>query len=90
MSKAAFAGIAGVPKVSFYYWCKKFGFKPEPMELQSIFTRIGLSTATPPVAMVKISYSTKISLELFDFLDADTIKALLLRCWHCQAPLDTL
>jgi hypothetical protein len=77
LSKAVFAAREGVPKVSFYYWCKKFDSKPEPLEHRSGFTRIGLSPATSPSAVAMISYPSGVSLELFGQLDTDAIKALL-------------
>ena len=76
LNKAAFAAREGIPKVSFYYWCKKFESKPDLPELRSGFTRIGLP-ATSPSAVAKISYPSGVSLELFGQLDANTIKALL-------------
>ena len=76
LSKAAFTAREGIPKVSFYYWCKKSESKPDLPELRSGFTRIGLP-ATSPSAVAKISYPSGVSLELFGQLDTDAIKALL-------------
>jgi hypothetical protein len=77
LSKAAFADREGVPKVSFYSWCKKFEAKTDPQDSQSGFTRIELAEHTVPSAVAKISYPSGISVELFGSLDPDRIKALL-------------
>jgi hypothetical protein len=76
MSKAAFADREGLPKVSFYYWCKKFDLKPDTLERRTDFTRIDLSQTASSSAVAKINYPNGVSLELFGFLDTDRIKAL--------------
>ena len=76
MSKAAFADREGIPKVSFYYWCKKIDLKPDTLERRTDFTRIDLSQTASSSAVAKINYPNGVSLELFGFLDTDRIKAL--------------
>lgn len=76
MSKAAFADREGIPKVSFYYWCKKFDLKPDTKERRTDFTRIDFSQTASSSAVARVNYPNGVSVELFGFLDTDRIKAL--------------
>lgn len=78
MSKAAFAEREGIPKVSFYYWCKKFETKTDSRESVSGFSKIELAEATCQVTVAKINYPSGVSVELFGSFDTDRIKALLI------------
>jgi len=76
MSKAAFADREGIPKVSFYYWCKKFDLKPDTMERRTDFTRIDLSQTASSSAVAKINYPNGVCVELFGAMDAVTVREL--------------
>lgn len=76
LSKAAFADRAGISKVSFYTWCKKFETKTDPQDASTGFTRIELAESGPQSAVAKISYPSGVSVELFGSFDPDWIKAL--------------
>lgn len=78
LSKVAFADREGIPKVSFYYWCKKFETKSDVQESESGFSRIEHSDPTSQVAVAKINYPSGVSVELFGSFDADRIKSLLI------------
>lgn len=78
LSKAAFADREGIPKVSFYYWAKKFETtKTDSQDSKSGFSRIELAETTSQVAVARINYPSGISVELFGSVDTDRIKALL-------------
>ena len=76
-SKASFAASAGVPKQTFYYWCRKFSSDPVVSDSPSGFSIIP-TDSFPVNPVAKISYPSGISVELFGSVDPDWIKALVL------------
>ena len=74
-SKAAFAASAGIPKGTFYYWCKKFDTDSVPTASPSPFSVIPMDpVAAGPVA--RISYPSGICVELFGTVDVVTVREL--------------
>lgn len=74
-SKAAFAASEGIPKATFYYWCKKF-------DTDSVTTASTIPFSVIPIDPVmagpvaRISYPSGISVELFGFVDVVTVREL--------------
>lgn len=74
-SKAAFAETAGIPKQTFYYWCKKFDTDSVTSASPSPFSIIPMDPlAASPV--VRISYPSGILVELFGAVDVITVREL--------------
>lgn len=74
-SKACFAAAAGIPKQTFYYWCKKFDTDSATSASPSPFSIIPTAHITAsPVA--RISYPSGISVELFGVVDVVTVREL--------------
>lgn len=74
-SKAAFAETAGIPKQTFYYWCKKFDSDSVTKASPSPFSIIPTDHITSsPVA--RISYPSGICVELFGVVDVVTVREL--------------
>ncbi|MEB2787375.1 IS66 family insertion sequence element accessory protein TnpA [Algoriphagus persicinus] len=72
-SKTAFATSVGIPKATFYYWCKKFD--TDSVTTASPFSIIPMDHITAsPVA--RISYPSGISVELFGVVDVVTVREL--------------
>ena len=76
LSKAAFADREGIPKVSFYSWCKKFETNTDSQDASTGFTRIELAESASQAALARISYPSGVSVEFFGSVDTDRIKAL--------------
>lgn len=76
MSKAAFAASEGISRVTFYYWCKKFGGEPLSAESDSGFTRLSVSEHDSSSVSARIIYPNGVSVELFGSADSERIKAL--------------
>lgn len=74
-SKTAFAASAGIPKATFYYWCRKFDTDTVPTSSPSPFSIIPTDHITAsPVA--RINYPSGISVELFGAVDVETVREL--------------
>ena len=74
-SKASFAATVGIPKATFYYWCKKFDTDSVTTASPSPFSIIPMDHITAsPVA--RISYPSGISVELFGVVDVVTVREL--------------
>jgi len=75
-TKAAFAASEGIPKATFYYWCRKFDTDTIPAAFPSPFSIIPMHpTTASPVA--RISYPSGICVELFGAVDVGTVRELL-------------
>jgi hypothetical protein len=74
-SKASFAATAGIPKQTFYYWCKKFDTDSVTSASLSPFSIIPMDqiTASP---VVRISYPSGILVELFGAVDLSIVREL--------------
>jgi hypothetical protein len=74
-SKASFAATAGIPKATFYYWCKKFDTDSVTSASPSPFSIIPMDyiSASP---VVRISYPSGILVELFGAVDVITVREL--------------
>ena len=74
-SKAAFAASEGIPKATFYDWCKKFDTDSVTTASPSPFSVIPMDPVMAgPVA--RISYPCGISVELFGVVDVVTVREL--------------
>ncbi|WP_057940596.1 IS66 family insertion sequence element accessory protein TnpA [Algoriphagus resistens] len=74
-SKASFAASEGIPKATFYYWCKKFDTDTIPTSSSSPFSVIPMDHITAgPVA--RISYPSGVCVELFGTVDVVTVREL--------------
>lgn len=74
-SKATFAAAAGIPKQTFYYWCKKFETDSVSSTTPSPFSIIPMDHITAsPVA--RINYPSGICVELFGAVDVATVREL--------------
>ncbi|GGZ41863.1 hypothetical protein GCM10007049_38830 [Echinicola pacifica] len=73
--KATFAAAEGIPKQTFYYWCKKFDTDSAPSTSPPPFSIIPMDhIAASPVA--RISYPSGICVELFGAVDVATVREL--------------
>jgi hypothetical protein len=74
-SKAAFATSAGIPKQTFYYWCKKFDTDTVRTASHSPFSIIP-TDHIPASPVARISYPSGICVELFGSVDVVTVREL--------------
>ena len=74
-TKATFAASVGIPKATFYYWCRKFDTDTVPTSFPSPFSIIPMDhPRASPVA--RISYPSGICVELFGAVDVVTVREL--------------
>ncbi|MFN3802634.1 IS66 family insertion sequence element accessory protein TnpA [Belliella pelovolcani] len=76
LSKAAFASEAGISRVSFYYWCRKFEGQQEDSPFASGFSLVNPEMVFQKEPILKINYPLGVSIEFFGKVDVESIKKL--------------
>lgn len=77
LSKAAFASEAGISRVSFYYWCRKFEDSPDNFPDASGFSLVNPEMVFQKDPTLKINYPSGISIEFFGQVDIKSVKEFL-------------
>ena len=75
-SKAAFAESEGIPKQTFYYWCKKFDGDDVPTASSSPISLLAIDSPGGASPVVRIRYPSGVCVELFGAMDAVTVREL--------------
>jgi len=76
-SKASFAEDEGISRTVFYYWCRKFSQEQSSAANDPAFSLIAPDGGFQKDPVVRISYPSGVSIELFGKVGIESVKKLL-------------